>query len=41
MREATWIECYKCLRQNGLDIIGSVFYGTVLYMRKVKIEIGE
>jgi hypothetical protein len=39
MREATLVECYRALRDNGLDVIAASFFGTVLYLRKTMIEI--
>ena len=38
-REATLSECYQALRYNGLDVIGSVFFSFVLYLRKTRIEV--
>jgi hypothetical protein len=38
MREATLVECYKALRDNGLDVIAASFFGIVLYLRKTMIE---
>jgi len=36
-RDATYSECYQALRYNGLDIVGSVFFAFVLYMRQTQI----
>ena len=41
MREADWIECYQALRYNGLDIVGSFFYATILWLRKTQIQYQE
>ena len=37
-RIATWTECYTALRYNRLDVVASVFYATVMWLRETTIE---